>query len=229
MNRRNARSAAAVAVALLAISSIAGVRSTAGDDATRAAIAIGTGSELTITGTSTMHDWESKTSVITMTFTRAPGQADPADAAGIAALVKSSGIATADVDLPVAKFHSHKDGLDKNMMKSLKSDQFPSITFHMDRYAVAGPATGDTISLTADGTLTVCGKPKKLTLAAKAWMSDKGLWVAGSQPLNMTDFGVKPPTMMMGAIKTGDRVVIHYQLLLAPAALPTGSAAQTEK
>src|SRR5207344_2762371 len=167
MNRRNVSLAAALAVVLLAIGSIAVVQRTAGDDTTRAAIAIAPGSELWIEGKSNVHDWEAKTSTIHMTFAAAPGQSIPADAAAIAALVKGSGIASADVEIPVATLHSHKDGLDKNMMKALKSDKFPTITFHMDRYAVAGPATGDTLGLSADGTLTVSGKPKKLTLTAK--------------------------------------------------------------
>ena len=32
----------------------------------------------------------------------------------------------------------------------------------------------------------------------------------------MTDFGVKPPTMIMGTIKTADKVSIKYHLELAP-------------
>ena len=30
----------------------------------------------------------------------------------------------------------------------------------------------------------------------------------------MTDFGVKPPTMMMGTIKTSDRIVVKFHLVL---------------
>jgi hypothetical protein len=33
-------------------------------------------------------------------------------------------------------------------------------------------------------------------------------------PLRMTQFGIKPPTMMMGALRTSDDVVIHFDLLL---------------
>jgi hypothetical protein len=34
--------------------------------------------------------------------------------------------------------------------------------------------------------------------------------VKGIVPLKMTDFGVDPPTAMLGALKTGDDIKINY-------------------
>jgi hypothetical protein len=32
----------------------------------------------------------------------------------------------------------------------------------------------------------------------------------------MSDYGIKPPTMMMGTIRVGDKVTVRYRLLLVP-------------
>ena len=41
---------------------------------------------------------------------------------------------------------------------------------------------------------------------------DKQFQVKGEVPLKMSDFGIDPPTAMMGTLKTGNEVVIKYNL-----------------
>ena len=38
--------------------------------------------------------------------------------------------------------------------------------------------------------------------------------IDGEQPLLMTDFGVKPPSMFLGTVKTQDRIVVKFHLEL---------------
>ena len=42
------------------------------------------------------------------------------------------------------------------------------------------------------------------------------LRVRGSEEIVMTEFGVKPPSLMMGTMKVRDRVVVQYDVLLKP-------------
>jgi hypothetical protein len=42
--------------------------------------------------------------------------------------------------------------------------------------------------------------------------------VRGTRDLLMTEFGIKPPTMFMGMLKTDDKVTIKFELQLALAA-----------
>ena len=44
------------------------------------------------------------------------------------------------------------------------------------------------------------------------------LHVRGTRDLLMTEFGIKPPTMFMGMLKTDDKVTITFELQLALAA-----------
>ena len=184
-------------------------------------LSLGSGSVVRLDGTSTMHDFESQTSDVTVHFQRDAAAADPADAAGLEQLIKSSGILGLDVDIPVASMKSGKGGLDKNMQKTLKAAQFPSIKFQLAKYTL-GAAHGDTAEVHAEGTLTVAGHNRPTNLTARAYRSAQGVWIEGNQPLLMTDFEIRPPTMMLGALKVGDRVNVHYRLLLVPVSAGAG-------
>ena len=202
----------AMILAILAIATPGGSRAEA---ASRAALTLAPGSELWMEGKSTVHDWESRTRTLHVAFTRAAGPAD-LSARGIETLIRGRAILGVDVRIPVASLHSEKKGLDKNMLKALHADQYPTIDFHMDRYTIVARTAADTLKLRLEGTLTVRGIEKRLTLDAVARKADKGEWVDGAQALNMSDFGIKPPTMMMGTLKVRDRIVVHYHLLLVP-------------
>jgi hypothetical protein len=186
------------------------------------AVVLGPGSSLWLEGTSTLHDFESKTTELTVTLSGGPGAAAPADAQGLAALVRGAGVHGVEVAVPVRSLHSGKNGLDKNLWKDLKADDYPAIRFHLARYT-AQPGAGDSLGLHAEGTLEIAGQSRPVTLEARAWRTPEGLWLEGSEALLMSQYGIRPPTMMMGTVRVGDRITVHYRLLLAPRGA-TGSA-----
>lgn len=181
-------------------------------------VTLGQGSTLWLDGTSSMHDFESRTTDVTLSFTRDAATGDPADAAGLQTMIRASGIVGLDVAVPIASMHSGKSGLDRNLQRTLKAEKFPVIRFRLEHYTVAPGSVGrDTADLKVDGTLSVAGHDRPTTLAARAYRGGAGLWLEGSQSLRMTDFDIRPPTMMLGALKVADRVNVHYRLLLVPA------------
>jgi hypothetical protein len=179
------------------------------------AVVLGPGSTLWLEGTSTLHDFESKTAETEIRIVRGPGVAEPRAAADLAGLMRGAGITGVDVRVPVLSLHSGKAGLDKNLWKTLKADEYPAITFHLERYAQRDSgARGDTISLSAEGMLAVSGQSRPVTLEARAYPGDGGVWLVGRQILRMTTFGIKPPKMMLGTLRVGDQITVHYRLLL---------------
>jgi len=222
-SNRITRHAAAVAVMLGALLAPRGLP--AEGSAPSAAIGLGPASQLWIQGTSNVHDFESRTSQVAVTFTRDPGAADPADAAAIQALVRGSGIRGLELKVPVATLKSEKSGLDKNLRSDLKGEQFPEIRFRMTKYTL-GPnaATADTIAIQAEGTLSIAGREKPATLSGRVYRGDGGMWLDGSHKLLMTDFGIQPRKMMMGALRVRDQVTVRYHLLLVPAAAAASAA-----
>ena len=166
-------------------------------------------------GRSNLHPFECRTSTLTLLLTRDPSAPEPAGAAGLDSLVRAAGVDGAEFELPVASLHSDRKGLDRNMYRAMKADSFPTIRFHLTRYAPrARGASGDTLDLSAEGTLTVAGRTRPVALSARLVRQAHALWLEGSQDLLMTDFDIRPPTMMLGTLRVADRVIVRYRLLL---------------
>jgi polyisoprenoid-binding protein YceI len=59
--------------------------------------------------------------------------------------------------------------------------------------------------------LNIAGTSKALSLTTTATLnSDQSISVKGSTKFDMSSYGVTPPTVMMGTIKTGDAITIEY-------------------
>lgn len=158
-------------------------------------------------GDSTLHPFWSKTSAFTASLTV---DADAATPTAIAAAVAAGKPATMHVKIPVANLKSEHSGLDKNLRKALLADKNPDIVYAMERYEAAPLKDGQTLAVT--GALTVAGAAVLSVLKATATVSGNYFVVEGEQNLLMTDFGVKPPVMMLGAVKTANKIVVKYRL-----------------
>jgi polyisoprenoid-binding protein YceI len=95
----------------------------------------------------------------------------------------------------------------------------------MAGYELGVETTSGDLPIQANGTLTVAGVEREIQIAATAHREPDGVRFRGTAPLRMTQFGIKPPTTMMGALRTSDDVVIHFDLVIAPNAV--SSAAST--
>jgi polyisoprenoid-binding protein YceI len=191
---------------------------------------LGAGSTLWIEGTSTLHPWSSRTDSLSLVFRGASGTAKPADTHGLEAQVRGQGVSGVAVDVPVHSLRSKESKLDKNLWHALKNEEFANVHFELASYTLGAPH-GDTLNVLAKGTLTISGQARPVELPALAYPSPAGLWLVGSHTLLMTDYGIKPPTMMMGTIRVGDKIQVLYRLLLVPgpAGMPETAAVGDEK
>ena len=179
-----------------------------------AGLATQAGSKLWLDGSSTVHAYSSTASKLQVTFQHDPA-AWPADATGgdaIERLIREKGVKSMEVVVDVAGMRSGKDGLDKNMRKSLKADKHPEIRFRMAGYELAKATAPMTID--AKGTLNVAGVDQAIQLSVTATREGDTVRLKGTAPLLMTQFGIKPPTMMMGAMRTSDKIVVHFDLIV---------------
>lgn len=172
-------------------------------------VTLGTASTLSVDGTSTLHAWEAVTHATSVTVMRA----DAATATDLRGLAKAGQVASVEVKVPVMTLKSEKDGLNKNMYKALKAEQFPDITVRLDRITLAATGSaGDTLAVQAEGTLTIAGQSRPAILPGRLYPGGGGLWLDGQYKLKMSEFGIKPPALMMGTIKVGDPVTIKFHL-----------------
>jgi polyisoprenoid-binding protein YceI len=164
---------------------------------------------LTISGTSTMHPYAVSTKALKVS-------AANATAADVQGLLQPDVLQGFELQIPVNTFTSDKDGLTKQMFKAMKADKHPTITFRLDSYTVETATGGATIK--SRGRLTVAGVERPVDMVVEVKEQAGLLHVRGTRDLLMTDFGIKPPTMFMGMLKTADKVTIAFELQLALAA-----------
>jgi polyisoprenoid-binding protein YceI len=197
-----------LSICLLAILTLSG-RPLAGPDGIAAAqssdVSV-TSATLSISGTSTMHPYTVSTKALKATSAIAT-------AADLKSLLQAGALQEFELQIPVNTFTSDKDGLTKQMFKAMKADKYPVITFKLTGYTVEPAVTGVTVK--PAGTLTVAGVEKPIDILLDVKEQAGALHVRGSRDLLMTDFGIKPPTMFMGMLKTDDKVTIKFELQLA--------------
>lgn len=160
--------------------------------------------EITISGTSSLHDWTSSTSKIT-------ASGDLTVEKGVLVDIPSL-----QLSIPVTSIKSEKGKMmDNKTYTALLSDQYPNITFKLQAVN-AIDTNGNDIKIKASGLLTIAGQAKTVQLTATAKSDGNGNFsFSGSKALKMTDFGVAPPTALLGTLKTGDDITVSFKISLA--------------
>lgn len=117
------------------------------------------------------------------------------------------------VRIPVASLKSGEGKLDKNLYEALGAKENPEIVFQMKTYEMklSTEVPGGS-AISARGDLIIAGKSRVVTLQGLAKSDPAGTRVDGSFNLLMTDFGVQPPALMLGALKTKNQITVRYVL-----------------
>ncbi len=180
-------------------------------DAARVTLTPSLASRVRVEGDSSLHPWWSQTSSFTAVLTV---DADAATSVAASAAVRAGKSVTMTVTIPVSNLKSEHSGLDKNLRVALSADKYPNIIYTLERYE-ASPLKEGTL-LSVKGALAIAGSTLPSVLKATATVSGSLLLVEGEQTLLMTDYGIKPPTMMLGTVKTANKVVVKYHLEFEP-------------
>ena len=130
-----------------------------------------------------------------------------------AVLAGEKAVSNVVVTVPAEKLDCRNGTMNEHMRKALKVDRFPTITFHVASYDLAKAADG--VNLTLTGTLTLGGVEKPITINATAKPGENGtLLVSGTREVRMTEFGLKPPTLMLGTLKVDERIKVGFDVVL---------------
>jgi polyisoprenoid-binding protein YceI len=181
----------------------------AGVAAAQPAVELQPGAQLAIDGTSTVRSFTCKAGVVKARLT--PGEA------GGSLVPEQLATALREVRLEVAagQLDCANETMNEHMLKALKAPENPTILFQMSGYE-AGAGKDGLVPLHIRGALSMAGASRPIELEARATPTPEGgLRVRGQYALRMTDWGVRPPTLMLGAMKVGDSVVIRFDFTLA--------------
>lgn len=157
-------------------------------------------SSITIKGTSSAHDWEmSATEMDASMKVKLQEQ-------------KIEEILNVNFSVPAEALKSKNSLMDKKTYSALKSDKHNKIVFSLN--SVNGlSTTGNSLSGTAYGTLSIAGKTKPVSFPFSGEIQkDYTISVTGKEKINMKDFNISPPTAFMGTMKTGEEVIVHFNV-----------------
>jgi polyisoprenoid-binding protein YceI len=164
-------------------------------------------SAIRVDGTSNREDWSVRAAELRGHVVVEPG------AAGLR--IRAGGFT-----VPARRLVSEDVIMDRLMWGALKAAAHPEIV-----YAFAGdvaiPAGAGPHALATRGTVTIAGVTREVVQEVQVQRLDGGrLRFTGSHPLLLSDFNMTPPTAMFGALRTGNRVVVHIDLVVRTPGAP---------
>lgn len=156
--------------------------------------------KMVVQGTSSLHDWESVVEEMECKGT----------------YVLNDNVLTAVsqvvVKIPVISIKSTKGKImDNKTYDAFDYKKNPEIVFALKAQTIN--PKNSTMELA--GSLAMAGvvKPVNVTVTYKV-LSSGELQIIGSKKIVMTDFGMEPPTAMMGTIKVGNDVSVYFEITL---------------
>ena len=163
------------------------------------------GSFVRIEGTSSLHDWKMEGTIINGSITAPPIEQWTTSA------TPSSEVSVA---IPVTSIKSEHAKMDKLMAEALKSGANPTIRYELTNAVLAQP--GETFVLDTRGKLTIAGVRRDVAMKIAGARGSGGAYtLTGQVPIRMSDYGIKPPTAMLGMLKTDPKVIVTFETVLS--------------
>ena len=156
--------------------------------------------EFTVSGTSTIRGW---TCSVSGTAEVTPGSSAPAP--GFA-----EGVGSAALTVPVADFECPDETMTEHLLEAMKPAEFPEITFELESYEASGG------SARASGALTIQAVTAPVSIPISLSPSGAGVEIAGEVRLDMTEYGVEPPVVMLGLLRVRPEIRIQFEGLVVP-------------
>jgi len=116
----------------------------------------------------------------------------------------------------VASLSTGMEGRDKEMLKALAAERYPTMAFMIQAVSASFPSVSEhsDVLLTVQGRLTIAGVDRVKRFSGRVRWKDHRLWVRGETRFKMTDFGIRPPKYLLMSVK--DEVGVGFDLLLDP-------------
>lgn len=155
--------------------------------------------KITVTGGSTLHDWE----VIAGKVLDYPSQI----------IVEENTIKTFAFKVEVKSMDGGRGtSMNNKIYTALQSETSPYITYIQDKPAVLNFENSNSIfNLISVGKVEIAGKEKLVETAMTGTLNNGLLTIKGSKALKMSNFDIEPPSAMFGQIQTKDDFIVHFE------------------
>ena len=156
-------------------------------------------SKVWVSGTSSLHDWEVVFEKYDVEF--AVRHADNG----------KMSISNVNAVFAGASVTSENTIMTGKARDALMVREHPEILFSSD--GVENVIINDgKISGNLKGKLSLRGISKAIDISFSGNITSDRIHISGSEEVNMADYGIKPPTALLGTLKTGEKVTVELQL-----------------
>jgi polyisoprenoid-binding protein YceI len=161
-------------------------------------------SRLWLEGSSNVRDWRCDATTLDASIDiddRAPSSA--------------ARVQSVQVRVPAHALTCGRSQMDKIMYKALHVDDTPECRHIVGRFDVVSESGDRGQSLVMQGTLRIAGRERTVRVPVDLEEQRDGTVRArGALPILMTDYGISPPTALFGVVRTENRIVVKFDLLV---------------
>ncbi|WP_442591635.1 YceI family protein [Pedobacter sp. AW31-3R] len=192
----NTRKTPAYLTRILTVLIILGISATSKNVMAQTAYHEAEGSQITVNGSSNIHDWTMTSKTVNC------------DASIVVKGDQISDISALAASITVTTLKSKDKSLDSRAYKALEAEKFKTINFKLTDAAVSGK------TIKATGNLTIAGNTVPVTIVSTYTVSGGVISIKGTQKIKFSQFKLKAPSFMLGAMKVTDDLTIDIQLKL---------------
>jgi polyisoprenoid-binding protein YceI len=166
-------------------------------------------SRLWLEGSSNIRDWRCDATTLDASIDLDDGAAYDASDKAIERLRR------VQVRVPTYALTCGRSQMDNIMYKALRVDDAPDCRQIVGHFEVVSRSDDADHSLVMQGTLRIAGRERVVRVPVEVQQQrDGSLRAQGALPILMTDYGITPPKALFGVLRTENRIVVKFDLLV---------------
>lgn len=124
------------------------------------------------------------------------------------------------IRVPVTALGCGNPAMESDMRQALRAAEHPTIVYEYERVTGLAPLAGKTsgarrFDIGVEGELALAGSDRTVRTQVVGERLGAGLYqITGEMDLRMTDFGIEPPTALMGLIQARNQLRVRFDLRL---------------
>ena len=164
-------------------------------------LATGADATIKVTGSSNVHDWVMASSIM-----ESKGEFTINDD-------KLTALHAFSFQVAVKTLKSEHKTMDNRMYKTVNESKYPTISYKLTSANIT-PLSKTKFLIASKGELTIAGTTQTINIEVTAIVNpDNTITCTGSKQIQLTDYGIKPPSFMLGTMKVYNNMNIQFNLI----------------
>lgn len=161
------------------------------------------GTEVKVDGSSTVSDWSVPVKKVEGKLQLSSGFSGK----------KEDKIQDILIVMDVKSMEGRGPDMNEKIFNAFKAEEHPQIIFEAIE-ASCSEATESGFKLSSKGTLKMAGQSQEIELMLDGKATEKGFAFSGAHKVDMTSFGMEPPTAFFGSLEVAKEVTVIFNILI---------------